>query len=181
MKVQELKLLVNEYQTQTQNAYNEATQKHARHDNLRKLRKIKTALNMLDIIPSNVEVVGHVQPNNIGDIFEAVECYERSGEFNRSPKNRADLIVNGKVYEMKSLEGKDSPSVNPYENVDKGVFLIEGKVYEISPSAYKTIVQEFTTIRPSERKINKRRIRNNSQTKEFIITHGKLVRDFNKK
>ena len=180
MKVQELKLLVNEYQTQTQNAYNEATDKHSKNDNLRKLRKIKTALNMLDIVPNSVEVVGHIQPNNIGDIFEAVECYERSGEFNRSPKGEADLIINGQVYEMKSLEGKDSPSVNPYDNVDKGVFLIEGKVYEVSPAAFKTIVQEFTTIRPSERSINKRRINNNSRTKEFIMTHGKLVRDFNK-
>ena len=179
MKVQELKLLVNEYQTQTQNAYNEATQKHERNDNLRRLRKIKTALNMLDTVPSDTETVGHIQPNNIGDIFEAVECYHRSGEFNRSPKGRADLVLDKKVYEMKSLEGKDSPSVNPHDDVDKAVFLFGGQVWELSPAGLKTIVQEFTTVRKSEP--HKRRIRNNKQVKEFIRTHGKLVRDFNKK
>ena len=179
MKVHELKQLVTAYQTKTHNAYNEATDKHSRNDNLRKLRKINTALNMLDTVPSDTETVGHIQPNNIGDIFEAVECFHRSGEFNRSPKGRADLIVDNKVYEMKSLEGKDSPSVNPYEKVDKAVFLFGGQVYELSPAGFKTIVQEFTTVRKSEP--HKRRIRNNQQVKEFIRTHGKLVRDFNTK
>jgi hypothetical protein len=179
MKVQELKQLVNVYKAHTENAYNKATDKHSRNDNLRKLRKIKTALNMLDTVPSETQVVGHVQPNNIGDIFEAVECYNRSGEFNRSPKGKTDLTLNGKVYEMKSLEGKDSPSVNPYENVDKGVFLFDGKVYEVSQAGWKTIIQEFTFTRPSERKENKRRIYNNERIKTFIRTYGQVVRDFN--
>jgi hypothetical protein len=179
MKVQELKLLVNVYKAHTNDAYNKATDKHSRNDNLRKLRKINTALNMLDTVPSETELIGHVQPNNIGDIFEAVECYHRSGEFNRSPKGKTDLTLNGKVYEMKSLEGKDSPSVNPHELVDKGVFLFDGKVYEVSQAGWKTIVQEFTFIRPSERKINKRRIRNNAEIKTFIRTYGQVVRDFN--
>jgi hypothetical protein len=179
MKVQELKLLVNVYQTHTQNAYNEATEKHSKNDNLRKLRKIKTALNMLDTVPSDTELIGHVQPNNIGDIFEAVECYHRSGELNRSPKGKSDLVLNGKVYEMKSLEGKDSPSVNPYELVDKGVFLFDGKVYEVSQAGWKTILQEYTFTRPSEKREGKRRIRNNAKIKEFIRTYGQVVRDFN--
>ena len=178
MKVQELKLLVNVYQTQTQNAYNKATDKHSRNDNLRKLRKIKTALNMLDTVPSETQVVGHVQPNNIGDIFEAVECYHRVGEFNRSPKGKTDLTINGQVYEMKSLEGKDEPAININEHVDKGVFLVGGEVYELSQAGWKTIRQEFTHRRPSERNTDKWRIRNNEQTREFIRTYGKLVRDF---
>jgi len=179
MKVQELKLLVKAYQSQTQVAYMQGDDKHSKNDNLRKLRKINTALNMLDTVPSDTETVGHIQPNNIGDIFEAVECYHRSGEFNRSPKGRADLVVDNKVYEMKSLEGKDSPSVNVHEKVDKAVFLFGGQVYELSPAGFKTIIQEFTTVRKSEP--HKRRIRNNERVREFIRTHGKLVRDFNKK
>jgi hypothetical protein len=178
MKVQELKLLVNVYKAHTENAYNKATEKHSRNDNLRKLRKINTALNMLDTVPSDTELIGHIQPNNIGDIFEAVECYHRNGEMNRSPKGKSDLILNGKVYEMKSLEGKDSPSVNMYERVDKGVFLFDGKVYEVSQAGWKTILQEFTFTRPSERKIGKVRIRNNAEIKNFIRTYGEVVRDF---
>lgn len=179
MKVQELKLLVNVYQTHTYDAYTKATDKHSKNDNLRKLRKIKTALNMLDTVPSDTELIGHVQPNNIGDIFEAVECYHRSGELNRSPKGKSDLVLNGKVYEMKSLEGKDSPSVNLHETVDKGVFLFDGKVYEISQDTWKTILTNFTFIRPSEKGKGKVRIRNNAKIKDFIRTYGNVVRDFN--
>jgi hypothetical protein len=178
MKVQELKLLVNVYKAHTNDAYNKATEKHSRNDNLRKLRKINTALNMLDTVPSDTELIGHVQPNNIGDIFEAVECYHRSGEMNRSPKGKSDLTLNGKVYEMKSLEGKDSPSVNMHERIDKGVFLFDGKVYELNQESWETILQKFTFTRPSERKEGKVRIRNNAEIKNFIRTYGEVVRDF---
>ena len=178
MKVQELKGLVYAYKVDTESAYAEATTKHRRNDKLRTLRKIKTAMNMLNSVPNDTQIVGHIQPNNIGDIFEAVECYHRSGEFNRSPKGKTDLTLNGTVYEMKSLEGKDEPAINMNEHVDKGVFLVGGEVYELSQAGWKTIRQEFTHKRPSERKTDKWRIRNNEQTREFIRTYGKLVRDF---
>lgn len=178
MKVQELKGLVYAYNEDTKKAYAEATTKHRRNDKLRTLRKIKTAMNMLNSVPNDTQIVGHIQPNNIGDIFEAVECYHRSGEFNRSPKGKSDLTLNGTVYEMKSLEGKDEPAINIHENVDKAVFLVGGEVYELSQAGWKTIRQEFTHKRPSERNTDKWRIRNNERTREFIRTFGKLVRDF---
>jgi hypothetical protein len=178
MTVQELKGLVYAYKVDTQTAYMQATTKHRKNDKLRTLRKIKTAMNMLESVPNETEIVGHIQPNNIGDIFEAVECYYRVGEFNRSPKGKTDLTLNGQVYEMKSLEGKDEPAINIHEHVDKGVFLVGGEVYELSQAGWKTIRQEFTHRRPSERNTDKWRIRNNAETREFIRTYGKLVRDF---
>ena len=178
MTVQELKGLVYAYKVDTQTAYMQATTKHRKNDKLRTLRKIKTAMNMLESVPNETEIVGHIQPNNIGDIFEAVECYYRVGEFNRSPKGKTDLTLNGQVYEMKSLEGKDEPAININEHVDKGVFLVGGEVYELSQAGWKTIRQEFTHRRPSERNTDKWRIRNNAETREFIRTYGKLVRDF---